>query len=132
MTAESALEGARARWALMLKRLGEQGIGDRQVLWPFPESAQQAEKYLKETHDYLRKFPETYEKGGIWEEYRSRTDEVLGYYSLISGHKAESAKSTWILIAGIFAALSGTVAAVGGIEQVWKWILSLVRLMFGP
>lgn len=126
MTAESALEGARARWALMLRRLQDKGLPESQR-WPFPENAEQASGYLREVHEYLRQHPETLDAGGLYEEYRNRTDEVLGYYSLIAARKAESGKSTWILIAGAVAAVAAMVAAFGSLDQAWKSIQAIVR-----
>jgi hypothetical protein len=106
----------------MLKRLREKGLPEEQCR-PFPESAKQAENYAAQVRDYLRKHPDSYHAGGLWETYRNRVDEVLGYYEAVAADSAgrtERRKTTWILILGIVAALAAIAAAFGGVSEIFK------------
>lgn len=127
MTVDSALIDARARWELMLQDFRKKGLPEEQC-WPFPADIKQAEKLLTESQSFLLRHPDTYSKGGLYEHYRNRLDEVLGYYSIASSGRSDRRKTSWTLVIGVLGTISAIVAAVGGVGEVMKFVKSVLRI----
>ncbi len=126
-TIAGALASARARWALMLLDLRKKGFAGEQLL-PFPESLSEAKKRFELVKRYLLLHPESFDNRGLWDEYRLRLDEVMGYYVQNARDRAQRGLLVAILAFSLIAALAGVAGAIGA-QRVLGWAQAAVQLI---